>query len=119
MIYLGVQAGTWTKAATKTWPKILLILVGDIELCPGSAMKCSSCLKTIQKNQMQSKCDTCKKTYHSKCIIDKLNDTIESYICTSCDIESTPDFSNGDSNDNDHDSLTYSSLKQDLKIRGL
>ena len=98
--------------------RMLLILAGDIELCPGPAMKCGSCLKTIRKSQMQSKCDTCKTTYHSKCIIDRLNDTTESYICNWCDIESTPDFSNGISNDNDHDSLTYSGLKQDLKTRG-
>ena len=32
--------------------KILLILAGDIELCPGPAIKCSNCLETIRKNQM-------------------------------------------------------------------
>lgn len=37
----------------------------------------------------------------------------------SCELGSTQGFSDDDFIDNDHDSLTYSGLKQDLKIRGL
>ena len=99
--------------------KILLILAGDVELCPGPAIKCSSCLKVIRKNQVQLKCDTCKKTYHSKCIMDKLDGMTESYLCKPCENESRLNSINGNPNDSDHDCLINARLKHDLKIRGL
>ena len=34
--------------------QLILLLCGDIETCPGPGIKCSTCLKTIRKNQARS-----------------------------------------------------------------
>lgn len=65
--------------------KLLLILAGDIELCPGPAVKCCGCSKTIRKNQLQCSCDSCKLIFHIKCLIDKLDDDgHEQFHCLPC-----------------------------------
>ena len=43
---------------------LLLLLSGDIELCPGPCMKCLTCSKSIRKNQSQEKCFHCGKLFH-------------------------------------------------------
>ena len=36
--------------------KLLMILAGDVELNPGPALTCSSCLKQIRRNQLKGTC---------------------------------------------------------------
>ena len=58
--------------------KMLLILAGDVEICPGPTNKCCSCQKTIRKKQTQLSCDSCKGNFHYKCLIDNFNGRGES-----------------------------------------
>ena len=47
--------------------QLILLLCGDIETCPGPAIKCSTCLKTIRKNQSKINCLECNSDHHLKC----------------------------------------------------
>ena len=51
---------------------ILLILAGDVEVCPGSGLKCFICSKTIRRNHSSECCSQCKRLSHLKCLKDKL-----------------------------------------------
>ena len=84
---------------------ILLILAGDVEICPGPAKKCYSYQKTISKNQIQLSCDSCKGHLHSKCLMDKFNCRGESYYCKNCETGSIADVY--DDFDHDADPRTY------------
>ena len=47
--------------------KLLLILAGDIELCPGPTVKCNICNKTVRKKQKFEKCSGCSIKIHLEC----------------------------------------------------
>ena len=73
VIYLRLQTGRHElRLPSKHGLKIILIFV------PRSSNEMWQLPQNHSKNQMHSKCDTCKKVCHSKCIIDKLNDATES-----------------------------------------
>ena len=65
--------------------KMLLILAGDIELCPSPGkVICTCCPQTIRKNQSQGSCERCKKILHLKCLVDRFNNGIEKVVCPTC-----------------------------------
>ena len=65
--------------------KMLLILAGDIELCPGpSRAICKDCLKTIRRTQRQEQCEQCNNILHLKCLIESTENRIEKLICRGC-----------------------------------
>ena len=68
------------------WFGIILLLAGDIEVCPGPNIKllCFGCLKTIRKNQSFGKCSACHQRLHLKCIKDTLINNKETLFCSSC-----------------------------------
>ena len=51
--------------------QILILLCGDIETCPGPAIKYGSCMKTVRKNQSRLCCASCKLLHHIKCMDDE------------------------------------------------
>ena len=77
--------------ARKTTPRnvmfLLLLVAEDIESCPGPKYTCSSCTKTVRKNQKYGSCDTCYTRCHMKCLTDILTDGKESMFCSICHIE--------------------------------
>ncbi|CAB3977616.1 Hypothetical predicted protein [Paramuricea clavata] len=65
--------------------KMLLILAGDIELCPGpNKATCKDCLKTIRRNQRQGECERCNSALQLKCLIDSTENHAENLICRGC-----------------------------------
>ena len=65
--------------------KMLLILAGDIELCPGPGeVICMCCSKIIRKKQSQGSCGRCKKILHLKCLVDRFNNGVEKVVCPTC-----------------------------------
>ena len=64
--------------------KILLILTGDIKLCPGPFVKCRDCFKVIRKAQACKVCESCGDLLHVKCLTDKLEGQKEHFYCTFC-----------------------------------
>ena len=60
---------------------ILLLLAGDIELCPGPSPKCYICRKTIWKNQSLESCFHCGKKSRVKCLVDKIEFGRERLFC--------------------------------------
>ena len=64
---------------------ILLILAGDVELCPGRNGKCSTCQKTIRRNQCYGYCTTCKNKFHAKCLVDLVDEQGKEVLyCQDC-----------------------------------
>jgi len=62
---------------------LLLILAGDIELCPGPSV-CGSCLKNISSKRQNVQCFGCKQFFHKKCInVENINITHTCY-CSLC-----------------------------------
>ena len=67
--------------------KMLLILAGDIELCPGPRrVKCKDCLKTIRRTQRQEECEQRNSIFDPKCLIliDSTENRVEKSICRGC-----------------------------------
>ena len=58
---------------------VLLILAGDVELCPGP--KCFVCAKIIRKNQRSTDCCNCGKALHLKCAFDKMVSDQDKFYC--------------------------------------
>ena len=63
---------------------LLLILAGDVELCPGPSVKCVSCNKTIRKNQSSETCCLCESRCHLKCLVDAVDHGHEDLCCPDC-----------------------------------
>lgn len=63
---------------------VLLLLAGDVELCPGPCPKCYTCSKTIWKNQRSNSCFYCGNKSHIKCLIDKIEFGQERLFCRGC-----------------------------------
>ena len=49
------QNGFFVQNRSQNLVTLLLLLSGDIELCPGPTLRCSTCNKTIRKNQETTK----------------------------------------------------------------
>lgn len=47
--------------------QILLLLCGYVETCPGPAVRCGSCNKSVKKSQSQISCPLCQKYFHLRC----------------------------------------------------
>ena len=58
---------------------LLIRLCGDIETCPGPAIKCGFCMKVIRKNQSRICCTSCNLLHHIKCV-----DNVSEALCRSC-----------------------------------
>ena len=48
--------------------RILLILSGDIEICPGPRARCVKCTKCFRRNIDQRLCTGCNKNFHERCL---------------------------------------------------
>lgn len=66
--------------------RILLILAGDIELCPGPRANCAGCFKAVRRCQGSKVCETCGELYHVKCLTDRLEGTMEKFYCSVCNV---------------------------------
>ena len=63
---------------------MLLLLAGDVELCPGPSRKCFTCSKTMRKKQSSDSCFHCGKNCHIKCLVDRIEYGHERLACHSC-----------------------------------
>ena len=59
----------------------LLLLSDDIELYPGSYVKCFTCSKSIRKSQSQEKCFHCGGLFHLNCLFDEIKYGFEKIVC--------------------------------------
>ena len=98
----------------KYFLKMLLLLAGDVELCPGPnyKMSCLSCLKTVRKNQSIDVCYNCKERFHLKCLKDVYKNGTEYLYCTRCDI-------NGENVEKEDISFSKTKLSAFTNKRGL
>ena len=93
---------------------ILLILAGDVELCPGPALKCFICSKTVRRNQRSDACSECNRLCHVKYLVDTDMSGCKVLFCSTCALSTqstTEPCINGDS--------IYERLKEFAKMRGL
>ena len=93
--------------------QLLLLLSGDIEVCPGPILKCNICTKTIRKNQRSQNCNGCMDRFHEKCLIDKLENNGERLYCLMCNTQS-----NITDSDNDNNNM-FERLISYIKPRGI
>jgi len=63
---------------------LLLLLAGDIEICPGPSTRCNTCNKTIIKNLSSHSCVSCGRIIHLKCLCDRLEFGHERGYCKDC-----------------------------------
>ena len=56
---------------------LLLLICGDVEICPGprTSTKCRLCLKTVRRNQENVCCVNCKESFHLKCVGSAFHDS--------------------------------------------
>ena len=66
--------------------KILLILSGDIEVCPGPRARCIECEKCFRRNTDQRTCSGCSVKFHDKC----LNLVSGVFTCNACTPQRQP-----------------------------
>ena len=84
---------------------------GDIEICPGPInITCSSCAKTIRKNQSSGVCLHCKERFHQKCLKDCFENGYEKLYCRTCFV---------DNSDADYVHYSNPTLNNFVKTRGL
>ena len=79
---------------------MLLLLAGDIEVCPGHTARITyyGCAKTIRKNQTSGVCTNCRERLHLKCMKDSYENGTELLFCSTCFVrdfdENTMHYSN-------------------------
>ena len=61
--------------------KMLLILAGDVELCPGPRSRCQKCEKCFRRNTDKVPCAKCMEIFHRKCIY--VENRVD-FICNFC-----------------------------------
>ena len=93
--------------------KILLIIAGDIEFCPGPCSKCTICGKVMRKNQCCVSCSGCIDKYHLKCLSFTIKNSSDKFYCKSC---YKPEALNSIQGAQAH---TYDDLKLFLKSNGI
>ncbi|XP_065071070.1 uncharacterized protein LOC135695815 [Rhopilema esculentum] len=64
--------------------QLLLLLAGDVEMCPGPCQKCITCKRPMRKNQSSDKCFACGQKLHLKCLVDQIENGCERVYCRSC-----------------------------------
>ena len=91
-----------------------MILARDVELCPGPALKCFICSKTVRRNQKSDECSECNRLCHVKCLVD-----MDVYGCEMlfCSTSALPAQSTAEPYINDD--LIYERLKVLAKMQGL
>ena len=64
---------------------LLLLICGDVEICPGprTSTKCRLCSKTVRRNQANVCCVNCKEPFHLKCVGSGFDDSELCMVCTS------------------------------------
>jgi hypothetical protein len=72
----NICRGNCSRLPPKSLLQILLILAGDVELCPGPRMRCGDCKKCFRRNADKVSCTTCNNVFHLRCLC---ND-----ICRTC-----------------------------------
>ena len=61
--------------------QILLLLCGDVAMCPGPIkVKCATCLKSVKSSQSRVSCSTCEGIIHVKCLFQDDNEA----LCQRC-----------------------------------
>ena len=70
----------------KYFLRMLLLLAGDIEVCPGPTARITycGCAKTIRKNQTSGVCTNCRERLHLKCMKDSYGKGTELLFCSTC-----------------------------------
>ena len=93
---------------------LLMILAGDVELNPGPALTCSSCLNVIKRRQLKGTCQNCKLCFHIKCLKESANDIL---FCKTCYIRPAEEMNDDRYDGKDcHDNLRSYIAKSGLKI---
>ena len=81
----------------KYFTKLLLLLAGDLEINPGPVnrkLTCTTCVKTIRKNQKSEVCRNCNEKFHMKCMHDVLENNTEVFYCQVCYVNDQHEQSN-------------------------
>ena len=104
------------KIRPKVALQILLLLSGDIELCPGHSLNCPTCVKGIRRNQQRAKCEVCQNVFHMKCLLDKLERNRELLVCSICNVKEIHHCTQGNQDQNPQ---ILEKLKKYLGQRGL
>lgn len=86
-----------------TW--LLLILAGDVEICPGP--NCGACLNNIKHNKQKVTCIGCTQFFHKNCI--NIKDFITTSLCTQCRL-------NHDGGRTENDTINSFSEKRGFKL---
>ena len=93
---------------------LLLILAGDVELCPGPNIMCFRCNKTIRKNQSSEMCSHCESKCHLKCLVDVVDHGRGTLYCPAC-----VNISGNQNNEPAIPNTLYDGVKTFLQARGL
>ena len=64
----NICRGNCARLPPKSLLQILLILAGDVELCPGPRVRCSECTKCFRRNTDKTLCSVCSRVFHSRCL---------------------------------------------------
>ena len=78
------QRGIYFGSNCHSGLKMLLLLAGDVKLCPGPSRRCFTCSKTIRKKQSSDSCFHCGKNCHIKCLVDRIEYGHERLACHNC-----------------------------------
>ncbi len=95
--------------------RILLILAGDIEICPGPRANCAGCFKVVRRCQGSKVCETCGELYHVKCLTDRFDGKMEKFYCSLCHVNTEHD----NRTDRNTSVPLYPQLNSYLQKRGL
>ena len=95
--------------------KFLLLLAGDVELCPGPRVSCNGCLKAIHRSQPSQVCVSCEILFHTQCLTDKLENGKETFYCSLCNVNIQPNIEK----DYNVNVCLYPELSSDLRRKGL
>lgn len=95
--------------------KFLLLLAGDVELCPGPRVSCNGCLKAIYRSQPSNVCESCEILFHTRCLTDKLERGKDKFYCSLCLVNTEPDLEK----DCRANVRLYPELSSDLRRKGL
>ncbi len=72
----NICRGNCSTLPPKSLLQLLLILAGDVELCPGPRVRCCECTKCFRRNTDKTLCTVCSKVFHLRCL--------NADICRSC-----------------------------------
>ena len=97
--------------------RILLLLAGDIEICPGPRNPvCATCSSGMKKSQSCAVCSSCMMKSHLKCMKDQLGKNSEELYCQTCFIEMETDAESGVDTEDVPETINSFCKKRGLKI---